>query len=122
MHAGYVNSPNHDGLYGVAASYDYRWARLEGVHQAIERAGGSEETLVGVALDAEVDSRHSLRVALTAKQDKENSDLDPVFIIVGGEHRFSDHVLVFAELFRKSSERSQPQDESALINGIRFDF
>ncbi len=122
VHAGYVSSPIHEGLYGVAASYDYRQARLVGVYQAIERAGGAEETLASLALDAKIDSDRSVRVALTSKRDQDDSNLDQLFVIVGGDHRFSDHVLVFVEVFRKSTERTQPQDESTLIGGIRFDF
>ena len=109
VHAGYVSSPVHQGLYGIAATYDYRWARLAGVFQAIERAGGGEETLVSIALDAEVDPQHSVRMALMSKQDQDDSNLDQLFVIIGGDHRFSEQYFVFAELFKKSTERSHPR-------------
>lgn len=122
IHAGYVESPVHGGLFGFASSYRYRSVALTGVYQKIESSGNREDTLVSLAVDADLTSLNRIRLAATSKQNGSNADLDEVYVILGGDHRFSEHFLAFVEYFRKSTEAPQPGDESALVTGFRFDF
>ena len=95
---------------------------LAGVYQRIENANNSEDTLVGMAGDLDLTPHNSVRLAVTFKRDGGNSDLDEVYVIFGGDNRFSEHFMVFAEFFRKSTKVPQSGDELALISGFRFDF
>jgi len=108
VHAGYVKSPVHDGLFGLAASYQHGSFKLAGVYQ--QRIDAHK--LYSIALDAALNDHNKARVSLTI------NDADPseVYLIAGADHVFSGHFLAFAELFRRSS------DESALVFGFRFDF
>ena len=122
IHAGYVNSPFYEGLFGIASSYRFRSLNLAGVYQRIENTDNSEDTLVGLAGDLDLTPLNSVRLAVTFKRDGDNSDLDEVYVIFGGDHRFSEHFMAFVEFFRKSTKVPQPGDEVALISGFRFDF
>ena len=118
LHGGYVDSPVHSGLFGVASSFRYRSLNLVGVYQKLETSNRGENTLFSLAVDVDLTPLNRVRLALTTKQNA----LDEVYAIVGGDHRFSDHFLAFAEFFRKSTDVAQPGDESAFITGFRFDF
>ena len=117
-----MNSPFHEGLFGIASSYRFRSVNLAGVYQRIENTDNSEDTLVGLAGDLDLTPLNSVRLAVTFKRDGGNSDLDEVYVIFGGDHRFSEHFMAFVEFFRKSTKVPQPGDEFALISGFRFDF
>ena len=121
VHAGYVHSPFHNGLFGIASSYRYRSVGLSGVYQKLWKAGNADDTLTGLAVDIDLTPLNRVRLAGTVKQNT-GGDPDEVYLIVGGDHRFSDAFLVFVEFFRKSTEVAQPGDESALVAGFRFDF
>ncbi|MDE0965052.1 MAG: porin [Candidatus Latescibacteria bacterium] len=114
VHAGYVKSPFHDGLFGLAASYQHGSFKLAGVYQ--QRIDAHK--LYSIALDAALNDHNKARVSLTI------NDADPseVYLIAGADHVFSGHFLAFAELFRRSSDVAQASDESALVFGFRFDF
>ncbi len=122
IHAGYVHSPFHNGLFGIASSYRYRSLNFVGVYQKIENPKSGKNTLVSLAVDVDLTSLNRVRMAVTLKQNKSNANLDEVYVILGGDHRFSKHFLAFVEFFRKSTKTAQPGDESALITGFRFDF
>ena len=114
VHAGYVKSPVHDGLFGLAASYQHGSFKLAGVYQ--QRIDAHK--LYSIALDAALNDHNKARVSLTIN-DAEPSE---VYLIAGADHVFSGHFLAFAELFRRSSDVAQASDESALVFGFRFDF
>jgi predicted porin len=122
IHAGYVHSPFHNGLLGLASSYRYRSLNVAAIYQQIERANNSKEQLISLAVDAHLTSSNGVRLAVISKQNKKDADFDETYILLGGDNQFSEHFLVFAELFRKSTARTQPGDGSALIAGFRFDF
>ncbi len=122
LHAGYVNSPSHDGLLGVAASYPFRALTFAAVYERFDQGVGNEDALVSLAVDADLTASNRARLAFTSKQDGTTSDRDEVSVISGIEHRYSDHFLVFVELFTKSSSVAHTSDESAVITGFRFDL
>jgi len=122
LHAGYVNSPTHEGLFGLAASYRYQRLNLVGVYQRIEPVKDAEQTLASLGADVDLTALNSVRLTLTTKTDGSNKDLDQVYLILGGDHQFSEHFMLFVEFFRKSTEVAQANDESALVSGFRFDF
>jgi len=122
IHAGYVHSPFHDGLLGVASSCRYRSLNVAAVYQRLERVQNSEERLISLAVDADLTSSNRIRLAVTSKQNKRDGDFDEIYILLGGDNQFSEHFLAFVELFRKSTAQSQPGDGSALIAGFRFGF
>lgn len=122
VHAGYVSSPVHEGLLGLAASYRHRGLNFVGVYQNIERAKGIDDTLISLGVDADLTQLNRVRLAVTTKGDGTSADLDQVYILLGGEHRFTGHFLAFAELFSKSTDVAQASDEIALVSGFRFDF
>ena len=122
VHAGYVNSPLHSDLFGVAASYAYQSVKVTGVYQQLQKLSNTDDTLVSGAVDIDLTERNSIRLAVTRKQDSANLNPEETYVIAGGDHKFSEHFLTFVEFFRKSTEVAQPGDESALIAGFRFDF
>ena len=122
VHAGYVNSPAHEGLLGLAASYRYSKFNFVGVYQNIEQAKGVDDTLINFAVDADLTQLNRVCLAVTTKQDGASADLDQVHILLGGEHRFNEHFLAFVEFFSKSTDVAQAGDEAALASGFRFDF
>ena len=121
LHAGYVSAPDHDGLFGLAASWRLRRLNFAGVFQRIEPTGADTESLYSLAVDVDLNPNDRVRGALTMRTDGDGGN-DERYLIAGGEHSFSPRLLVFAEFFRKTSEEAQPDDESALVAGFRFDF
>ncbi len=117
LHGGYVNSPAHDGLFGLATSYRHRALNLAAVYQRRED-NDATESLYSIAADVDITSKNQLRVALTMT----NGDGDRTYITAGGDHRFSDHLLFFAEVFSRNSNSVKTGDEAALISGFRFDL
>ena len=118
LHAGYVSSPLHDGLVGVATSYAFRRARCAAVFQALK----DRSNLVSLAVDVDLDSHHTARLAVTSVTDQTDANIDEIYLIAGADQRFSEHFLAFVELFRKSADPVGVNDESALVFGFRFDF
>lgn len=122
LHAGYVNAPTHDGLFGTAASYQFRSINLAGVYQKFQFANNADQSLFSLAVDFDLSPQNRLRLAATRTQNDNNKNLDATFILAGVDHKFSDHFLAYVEFFNRTSEVAQPGDESALVTGFRFDF
>ncbi len=122
VHAGYVSSPFHSGLFGVASSYGYRSVKVTGIYQRLQKLNNEDDTLISGAVDIDLTEHNTIRLAVTRKQNNMNINPDETYIIAGGDHKFSEHFLAFVEFFRKSTEVAQPSDASALVAGFRFDF
>jgi len=122
LHAGYVNSPAHDGLYGLASSFKYGAINLVGVFQRIERANNSGDDLFSAAIDADLTPTNTLKAAVILRKPQNATGRDEVYAIGGIDHKFSDHFLMYVEFFKKITEVSLPSDETALVAGFRFDF
>ncbi|MBT3602470.1 MAG: porin [Candidatus Latescibacteria bacterium] len=122
LHAGYVNAPTHDGLFGAAASYKFNAITIAGVYQKFQFANNQDQSLLSLAVDTDLTPRNHLRLAATSTQIDSNKNLEAVVILAGADHKFSDHFLAYIEFFNRTSEVTQPGDESALITGFRFDF
>ena len=114
VHTGYVHSPFHDGLFGLASSYQYRSLKLTGVYQKKVEAN----QLISLALDAELGPRNKVRLAATVEDAAQNE----LYLIAGGDHILSVHFLAFVEYFRKSTQSARLDNGSALLGGFRFDF
>jgi predicted porin len=78
VHAGYVNSPFHNGLFGVASSYGYRSVKLTGIYQRLQVLNNEDDTLVSGAVDVDLTEHNSIRLAVTRKQNNMNMSLDEV--------------------------------------------
>ncbi len=122
LHFGYVNSPFHDGLFGVSASYGAGSVKVAGVFQRFERSSARTDKLYSGAVDYDLSPKDRLRLAVTKKDDGLDPDMDEIYVISGGEHRFDEHFIVWVEFFRKSTKVKQAGDESAVVLGMRFDF
>ena len=118
LHAGYVSSPLHDGLLGVATSFAFQRVRCAAVFQASK----DRDNLVSLAVDVDLDSHHTARLAVTSVTDQTDANVDEVYVVAGADRRFSEHFLAFVEFFRKSTDPVGADDESALVYGFRFDF
>jgi len=82
IHAGYVHSPFHNGLLGLASSYRYRSLNVAAVYQQIERTNNSEEQLVSLAVDAHLTSSNGVRLAVISKQNKKDANFDETYILL----------------------------------------
>ena len=121
IHAGYVHSPNHEGLFGISPTISHGAVTISGVYQKLKKAG-DDDKLVSIAADIGISPKNRIRVATTVKRTDNTPDLDEVYLILGGDHKFSDHVLFYIETFRKTTDVPQLSDESAVVTGLRFDF
>ena len=119
--AGYVHSPNQEGLFGISPTFNLGAITLAGVYQKLKKTG-DDDKLLSIAADLGVSPNNRIRVAGTVKRTDNTPDLDEVYVILGGDHKFSEHVLFFFETFRKTTDVPQLSDESAVVIGLRFDF
>ena len=120
LHAGYVQSPTHDGLLGIALSRPAGRLTLSGVFQQIDR-GAETEQLLSVATDVRVSDSRTARFAVTSRTDDSGADNDDIYLIAGADERLSKHLLAFIEVFFRAAD-TDGADESAVIAGFRFDF
>ena len=121
IHAGYVSAPEHDGLFGISPTISHRALTVALVYQKLKKSG-NDDTLTSLAADIGISPRNRLRIAGTIKKTRDTPDLDEVHVIFGGDHKFSEHVLLFLETYRKTTDVPQLSDESAVVAGLRFDF
>jgi predicted porin len=121
IHAGYIHSPNHEGLFGISPTFSLGGVTLAGVYQRLKKAG-DDDKITSLAADIAISPRNTIRVARTVKRTDNTPDLDVVSLIVGGDHKFSDHVIFYIESFRKTTDVPQLSDETAVVTGLRFDF
>ena len=122
LHLGYVSSPVHDGMLGLAGSYGFdRWT-VAAVHQRLKGSSSPHDKIWSGAVDLDVRAGNRLRFAVTKTLAKGDRDLDETLMIGGGDHRFSDHFMLWVEIVRSSTRLVQSEDESALVAGMRFDL
>lgn len=122
LHAGYVHSPFHDGLLGVASSISFDKVTLSVVFQRFNRGTSFIDRMYSGAIDLAITPQNTIRAAVTAKRNGVNDTDNQIYLIGGIDHRFSKHFLAFAEAFNRSTSTSRPDDETAIITGFRFDF
>ena len=119
LHAGYVNSPVHDGLFGLALSHPVLRATVTGIFQSL--AGTVDQRMVSLAVDAPLGGDRSARIAVVSRTDSPDQRRDDLSVIGGVDQRLSSHLLVFVELFVRDSDATGV-GESAGVSGLRFDF
>ena len=120
VHAGYVNSPGHDGLIGLSASRPVGALTITALFQKLDQ-GPADQQLLSLALDVGLPSRRTARIAVTSRSDSPEVGRDDLYLLAGADQRFSDHLLAFAEVFVRIAD-GDGADESALVTGLRFDF
>lgn len=122
LNLGYVNSPFHEGLYGISGSYGRGTWTVAGVYQRLWRTAATKDELFSGAIDVDLTAVNRVRFAITKKYDGVDRNLDEVYLIGGGDHRFNDQFMIFIEYFEKSTKVKAVGDESAIVVGMRFDF
>ncbi len=119
LHAGFVQSPTHDGLFGLALSHPIGPMSITGVAQRFSVAD-RDRTLLSGALDVRLRDDRTARLALTQLRTNSSATGDDLYALFGVDQQLSADLLIFAELFVRSTDTSN--DETALITGLRFDF
>ena len=120
LHLGYVHSPHHDGLFGVALSHPIGALNVAAVFQQVDR-GTADERLLSLAVDAKTSETRTARIAVTQRSDSPGADRDDLYLIAGVDQRLSQNLLAFLEVFARVADGADA-DESALVAGFRFDF
>jgi len=121
VNAAYVDSPDHDGLFGLSFSWACRSdLTLAGVFQNRSVMQGGDDQLFSLALDYDFLESNALRVAGTKLQADGGVDTDT--FLVGVDHRFSSYFLTYIEFFSRSSDPTQANDEDAGIFGVHINF
>ena len=70
VHAGYVDDPDHDGLFVLAASVSLNKVRLTGVFEDLSRDQNRGERLYSAAIDVALTPKNNLRGAVTFREDE----------------------------------------------------
>jgi len=122
LHLGYVNSPAHDGLFGVAGSYGVDGWKAAGVYQRFKRSSAQTDKLWSGSIDLDVTPVNGVRLAFTRKLDGLDPDLDETVLTGGADHRFTDQFVMWVEYAKKSTKVAQAGDEAAVVMGLRLDF
>lgn len=120
LHAGYVASPEHDGLLGLALSRPVGPLTLTGLFQRLDR-GAATEALFSAAVDVDLGPRRGARLAVTMRRDDPDRGSDDLYFIGGVDQRLSAELLAFVEVFSRAAD-ADGADETALVTGLRFEF